>query len=75
MEKVNQLEEENKRLKMSVTELSVLNDIATAISSTQPINQIIDQIIVRCIKHLNVEEGTIVLWKPEKEEKRRRVKD
>lgn len=69
MEKVNQLEEENKRLKISVTELSVLNDIATAISSTQPINQIIDQIIVRCIKHLNVEEGTIVLWKPEKEDK------
>jgi len=69
MEKVNQLEEENKRLKISVTELSVLNDIATAISSTQPINQIIDQIIVRCVKHLNVEEGTIVLWKPEKEEK------
>lgn len=69
MEKVNQLEEENKRLKISVTELSILNDIATAISSTQPIDQIIDQIISRCVKHLNVEEGTIVLWKPEKEDK------
>ncbi|MFC2139515.1 SpoIIE family protein phosphatase [Bacteroidota bacterium] len=69
MENKNQLEEENKRLKISVTELSVLNDIATTISSTQPIDQIIDQIIARCVKHLNVEEGTIVLWKPEEEDK------
>ena len=43
-DKIHQLEEENLRLRRAVDELSVLNEIATAISSTMTLNQIIDLI-------------------------------
>ncbi len=60
-----QFEEESKRLKSTIAELSILNDIAIAISSTQSVEKIIDQVTQRCIKHLNVEEGTVNLLKLE----------
>lgn len=55
------LTRENQRLQLAVNELQVLNDIATTISSTQPVEKIIDQVVLKCIKHLGVEEGTISL--------------
>ena len=55
------LEEENKRLRTAVEELSVLNEISTAISSTQPLEQIIDLIVRKCVKHLKVEQGAVML--------------
>ncbi len=55
------LTEENRQLQLAVTELKVLNDIATTISSTQPVEEIIDQIVLKCIRHLGIEEGTISL--------------
>ncbi|MDZ7692841.1 MAG: GAF domain-containing SpoIIE family protein phosphatase [Balneolaceae bacterium] len=58
------LTQENKELQLAVSELTVLNDVATAISSTQPVEKIIDQIVLKCIKHLNVEEGTVSLHEP-----------
>lgn len=61
MSDVNKLVTENKQLQSAVNELKVLNDIATTISSTQPVEKIIDQIVLKCIKHLGVEEGTISL--------------
>ncbi len=58
---VDQLEEENKRLRAAVEELSILNDIATAISSTQSLEKIVDLIVHKCVKHLKVEQGAVML--------------
>lgn len=55
------LSRENEQLQIAVNELKVLNDIATAISSVQSVDEIIDQIIIRCIKHLHVDEGSVSL--------------
>ncbi|WP_440998528.1 GAF domain-containing SpoIIE family protein phosphatase [Fodinibius sp. SL11] len=62
--------DETRRLQLAVNELRILNDIATTISSIQPVKKIIDQIVFKCIKHLGVEEGTVSLLEidtPEKE--------
>ncbi|HKI45544.1 MAG TPA: GAF domain-containing SpoIIE family protein phosphatase [Balneolales bacterium] len=61
MLEINKLETENRKLQSAVNELSVLNDIATAVSSTQSLESVIDQIVFKCIRHLHVEEGTISL--------------
>ncbi len=53
--------EENKRLKKAVAELSILNEIATAISSSFSLEEIINLIVWKCIKHLNVEEAAVML--------------
>jgi sigma-B regulation protein RsbU (phosphoserine phosphatase) len=55
------LQEENSRLRTAVEELSVLNEISTAISSIQPLEQIIDLIVRKCVKHLKVEQGAVML--------------
>lgn len=53
--------EENKRLKSAIAELSILNEIATAISSTLSLEQIIQLIVQKCVKHLHVEQGAVML--------------
>ena len=58
----DQLLKENLRLKSSVEELSILNDIATAIASTQSLDQITNLIVNKCVKHLNSEQGSIQLF-------------
>jgi len=58
---VDKLSDENRRLRAAVEELSVLNDIATTISSTLSLEQIIDLIVRKCIKHLEVEQGAVML--------------
>jgi sigma-B regulation protein RsbU (phosphoserine phosphatase) len=58
---VDQLIEENSRLRAAVEELSILNDIATAISSTQSLEKIVDLIVHKCVKHLRVEQGAVML--------------
>ncbi len=63
------LQEENKRLRTAIEELSVLNEISTAISSTQPLEQIIDLIVRKCVKHLNVEQGAVMLLNEKDQEK------
>ncbi len=55
------LAEENKRLRIAIEELSVLNDIATAISSTQSLTEVVNLIIQKCVKHLKVEQGAVML--------------
>ncbi len=57
----DKLTTENRQLQLAVNELRVLNEIATTISSTQPVEQIIDQVVHQCIKHLGVEEGAVSL--------------
>ncbi|MFB3056977.1 MAG: GAF domain-containing SpoIIE family protein phosphatase, partial [Ignavibacteriaceae bacterium] len=61
--------EENKRLHNAIAELSIINDIATTINSTQPVDQIVDIIIKKCVKHLNVEQGAIMLLDESDKEK------
>lgn len=55
------LQKENQRLRKAVEELSILNDIATAISSTQSLDKIVNLIVQKCVKHLNVEQGAVML--------------
>ena len=57
----DRLSKENLRLKSAVEELSILNDIATAIASTQSLNQITKLIVKKCVKHLKAEQGSIQL--------------
>jgi sigma-B regulation protein RsbU (phosphoserine phosphatase) len=57
----DRLGKENLRLKSAVEELSILNDIATAIASTQSLNQITNLIVKKCVKHLKAEQGSIQL--------------
>jgi sigma-B regulation protein RsbU (phosphoserine phosphatase) len=63
------LEEENKRLRNAIAELSIINDIATTINSTQPVEQVVDLIVKKCVKHLNVEQGVIMLLNEEDKDK------
>ena len=57
----DRLQEENRRLRAAVEELSILNDIATAITSTQSLEQIIELIVKKCVKYLKVEQGAVML--------------
>lgn len=56
-----QLNQENLRLKSAVEELSILNDISTAIASTQSLDQITNLIVKKCVKNLKAEQGSIQL--------------
>ncbi len=58
---LDRIARENERLRSAVEELSILNDIATAIGSTSSIERIIELIVHKCIKHLKVEQATITL--------------
>ena len=55
------LVEENNRLRTAVAELSILNDVATTITSTHSIEHIVDLIVRKCVKHLKVEQGAVML--------------
>lgn len=55
------LDKENERLRAAVEELSILNDIATAINSAVTLETLIEKIVHKCIKHLGAEQGTITL--------------
>lgn len=52
---------ENQKLKIAVEELSILNDVATAITSTQSLEKVIALMVQRCIKHLKVEQGAVMI--------------
>ncbi|HKI77122.1 MAG TPA: GAF domain-containing SpoIIE family protein phosphatase [Ignavibacteriaceae bacterium] len=58
---INRLQDENQKLRLAVEELSVLNEIATAITSTQSIEKIVDLIVRKCVKHIKVEQGVVML--------------
>ncbi|MCK4428089.1 MAG: SpoIIE family protein phosphatase [candidate division Zixibacteria bacterium] len=59
----NNLEEENRKLKRAVEELSILNEIASAISSTMEVEEITKLILSKCLEKIDVEQGTITLLK------------
>ena len=58
---LNSLKEENRRLKIAIEELSALNDVATAITSNQSVEDVIDLIVRKCIKHLKVQQAVVML--------------
>ena len=63
MDETSHLEEENRRLRRAIEELSILNEIASAISSTMSLDAIVASIIDRCVKHIDVEQGAVMLFK------------
>jgi len=60
-DQLNKLTEENRRLKIAIEELSALNDVATAITSNQSVEDVIDLIVRKCIKHLKVQQAVVML--------------
>jgi sigma-B regulation protein RsbU (phosphoserine phosphatase) len=57
------------RLRRAVEELSILNEIATAINSTMHVHQIVDLIVRKCLKLLDVEQAAVMLLDEKKDEK------
>ncbi len=55
------LREENDRLRKAVRELSILNDIATAINSTMSVDRILDLTLQKCLKAMDLEQGAVML--------------
>lgn len=68
MKNIKSLQSENEQLRIAVGELQVLNDVATAISSVQSVDEIIDQIVLKCTRHFAVEEAAISLLEREKDD-------
>ena len=65
---LDQLENENSRLKRALEELKILNEIATAINSSMALNKIVELIVGKCIKHLQVEQAVVMLLEKDKED-------
>ncbi len=65
---ISTLKEENSRLKKAVEELSILNDIAIAVTSTNSMEDIINMIVRKCVKHLQVEQCVVQLLDEKDEE-------
>lgn len=61
MKTTQQLEKEIQRLKTAVEELTVLNDLAVAASSSLEVDEMLDTILKKSIKALNAEQGSISL--------------
>lgn len=57
----DRLQAENERLRQAVEELSVLNEIATAIDSSMKVDEINKLIVTKCIRRMGVEQGVIRL--------------
>ena len=55
------LEEENKRLRRAVEELTILNDLARAIGASHNSQEIMNTIIRRSLRAVNAEQGVITL--------------
>jgi sigma-B regulation protein RsbU (phosphoserine phosphatase) len=72
MEKGNELkrlEEENQRLRRALEEVSILNEIAMAVSSTLSLDRILDLVVQKSLKHLKAEQGAVLLLDEKKEDK------
>ncbi|MCF7803732.1 MAG: SpoIIE family protein phosphatase [Candidatus Marinimicrobia bacterium] len=60
---------EIQQLRAAVQELGVLNDIATAISSVNELDEVIELIVLKCVKHFQVEQGAVMLLDDEDKDK------
>ena len=61
MKKKDNLEDEVIRLRASVEELTILNDLAIAVSGTKVVDDVLDLIVEKSIKSLKAEQGSILL--------------
>ena len=57
----DRLQAENERLRQAVEELSILNEISTAIDSSMKVDEINKLIVTKCIRRMGVEQGVIRL--------------
>lgn len=62
------LEKENLRLRVAVEELSILNEIAITISSAHSLDRVVELIVQKCIKHIKVEQGAVMLLEEESQD-------
>ena len=60
-QQIEQLQAENFQLQRAVQELAIINEIATAINSTMTIEQIVQLMVQKCVKHMNVEQASVML--------------
>ena len=56
------LQAENIRLRRAVEELSVLNEVATAVASASSLDAIVELVVQKCVKHLAVEQGAVLMF-------------
>jgi len=59
--KIKRLESENTRLRRAVDELSILNEVATTVSSASSLEAIVDLVVQKCVKHLRVEQAAVLM--------------
>lgn len=59
---VERLLAENARLRLAIEELSILNEVSTAVSSASSLDVTVDLIVQKCVKHLKVEQGAVLLF-------------
>ncbi|MCG8608469.1 SpoIIE family protein phosphatase [bacterium] len=64
-DELQKLANENKRLKKSIEDLWTINQLARIISSTIPVNRILEKVVDVSVKAIKAEQGTISLLDPE----------
>ncbi|MDI6808875.1 MAG: SpoIIE family protein phosphatase [Candidatus Eisenbacteria bacterium] len=57
----HELEDENRRLRRAVEELTILNDLARAIGASYNSQEVMDTIIRRSVRAVNAEQGVLTL--------------
>ena len=67
-DRLHKLEAENARLKRSVAELSLLNELALSIGATNDTQEIIQSIIKKVVKSVQAEQGDLMLLKENTED-------
>ncbi len=61
MDQLSQLQDENKRLRKAVDELSILNELARVIGSTMTLDSVIENVVKRSVKAVHGAQGMITL--------------
>ncbi|MCX7735074.1 MAG: ATP-binding protein [Candidatus Kapabacteria bacterium] len=66
---IEKLREENRRLRESIGELKILNDVSMSLGTEISEDKVLEMIIKKCIIHLGVEQGVIHLLEESNSEK------
>jgi sigma-B regulation protein RsbU (phosphoserine phosphatase) len=61
MDQLSVLEEENRRLRKAIDELSLLNELGRVISSTMGLDSVIENVVKRSVRAVHGQQGTITL--------------
>lgn len=64
---VERLKAENEKLKTSLKELAILNELSTLINSTMSSSKVMEKVVAESVKAINAEQGTIHLLDKDKE--------